>query len=357
MIHIKLIGDILPADRQHTEGIGTGSIYSKNAGEDWLSVFQNYDSQNDILFGNLEGPFVSNSEFPKKKAFLGNPEFSKWISIAGFDLVSVANNHILEHGEAGFESTTNLLKKENVQPVGIKDPTTGSNLTVITKQDIKVGFAAFNSIHDILPNNSYAELNETNINKAIVGLKGREADIICLSFHWGNEYIHIPSWSQVQLAQMAIDAGANIIIGHHPHVIQPIEEYKNGLIIYSLGNFLFDMMWSKQVRSGMCVEIEIDENGIKLYEAKLVEIKNEYTPVIRDNDKWLNNLLNENYELMRQLLDKGKKNYESYYFKKLKRNRMKARLGMKKQLLLQWMSLPNGVKSQVIRGIFKKIKK
>lgn len=84
-----------------------------------------------------------------------------------------------------------------------------------------------------------------------------------MSLHWGNEYIHYPSISQIKLAHKIIDAGIDIIIGHHPHVIQPVERYKNGVIFYSLGNFLFDMLWSKKVRHGMIAKIKFDKESIQ----------------------------------------------------------------------------------------------
>jgi poly-gamma-glutamate capsule biosynthesis protein CapA/YwtB (metallophosphatase superfamily) len=82
-------------------------------------------------------------------------------------------------------------------------------------------------------------------------MQSNNADIKILSFHWGNEYIHHPSLGQRNLAYKCIEAGADIIVGHHPHVIQPYEKYKEGHIFYSLGNFCFDNLQSKQTRTGM----------------------------------------------------------------------------------------------------------
>jgi poly-gamma-glutamate synthesis protein (capsule biosynthesis protein) len=357
MTSFIFVGDLLGADRQHTLGIGVGSTFFKEKDNPPKLLYPGKNPDQSILFGNLEAPIINeiNENMPRR-AFSGSFCAVEWLSKNNFDIVSVANNHILEHGSAGFESTITSLKSAHLNPVGIADVETGSNVITLEKEDICVGFAAFNDVHDIVPNNSYAELNDTNINKAINSLKKQDVDIICLSFHWGNEYMHIPSWEQVQLARKTIDAGADIVIGHHPHVVQPIEEYKHGIIIYSLGNFLFDMLWSKQVRSGMTVECEVNKNGVQSYKASLADIQEDFTPVIRENDKWLNRLLDEKQALMMHLLEKGKGDYEKYYFKKLKINRFKARLGMKKQLMMQWPSLPKSVKKQIIKGIFNKVK-
>ncbi|CAN5406916.1 hypothetical protein BH23BAC3_BH23BAC3_35580 [soil metagenome] len=103
MNRIICTGDILAADRQHTQGIGVGSRYLRYNGGNWLPVFQQIDKQSDIHFGNLEAPLVSYQPATmNKKAFAGNFRFSDWLSDAGFDVVSIANNHILEHGEKAF---------------------------------------------------------------------------------------------------------------------------------------------------------------------------------------------------------------------------------------------------------------
>ncbi|MDZ7720042.1 MAG: CapA family protein [Balneolaceae bacterium] len=249
MPKLFLTGDILPADRQHTLGIGTGSKFRQTGGEHWYTFFEQFDKNDSILFGNLEAPLVSSTikNQCNKDFFAGDETFSKWLSRAGFDVVSVANNHILEFGEAGFHHTVQALQNDGIETVGIFDDLHGSNLSIIKKENCTFGFAAFNAVHDIQNDDCYASLSEKAVKHAIDGLRKREVDLICLSFHWGNEYIHIPSWEQVQLARKAIDWGADLIIGHHPHVVQPVEQYKQGWILYSLGNFIFDMNWSRNV--------------------------------------------------------------------------------------------------------------
>ncbi|MBI2633913.1 MAG: CapA family protein, partial [Parcubacteria group bacterium] len=92
------------------------------------------------------------------------------------------------------------------------------------------------------------------------------SDFVIVSFHWGEEYQDFPSEKQRSLAHKIIDAGANIVMGHHGHHLQPVEKYKNGLILYSLGNLIFDQMWSEKTRLGALVKVSWYENGNLDYE-------------------------------------------------------------------------------------------
>lgn len=359
MPKLLLTGDILSADRQHTIGIGVGSVFRQAGGEKGFSLFETIDKGDSILFGNLEAPLV-NSKIKSesgKEFFAGEEKFSIRLSEAGYDVLSIANNHILEFGEAGFHHTIQSLQNEGIEAAGIADPNTGSNLTLVKKGDCNIGFAAFNAIHDIPNNNHYAELSEEWVEKAIIGLKEREADLICLSFHWGNEFVHIPSWDQIQFARRAIDSGAHLIIGHHPHVIQPIEQYKHGWIIYSLGNFIFDMTWSRKVRTGMLAVVDADKSGIKSCRPYAVEIQDDYRPVIKEHDSWFDNILTENYSLMRSLLHAGKQQYQKEYHRLLKRQRRMARIGMKIQLACQWTTIPKSSRKIIVRHSLQKLLK
>ena len=393
MPRIILTGDILPADRQHTPGIGPGSQFSKTAGESWLSFFKDFSHDHDLIFGNLESPLVSEEIRiqENKTDFAGDSEFAIWLKKAGYDLVSVANNHILEFGEKGLKHTAKSLQEAEVQPVGLFDSETGSNLVVVERNIppsippitggkdtglfippsmppklggeflepqknlgsvIKIGFAAFNEVHDIEIPETTARLSEQAVKQSIRELKKRGADIICLSLHWGNEYVHIPARWQIEFARKAIDLGADLIIGHHPHVIQPVEQYKNGWIFYSLGNFIFDMMWNRSVCTGMMAVLEFDKDGIKSCNRHAVQVQNDYMPVLVEGDPWFEKVLSDSTELMQNMLEKDADEYDRYYNKLVKRNRRNARIGMKVQLLRQWFSISKKGRNKILRGWF-----
>jgi poly-gamma-glutamate synthesis protein (capsule biosynthesis protein) len=209
----------------------------------------------DIVFGNLEGPVVKNPpEFldnSLKCAF--NPEVMKGISWAKFNLFSLANNHTLNWGKEGLEETKNWLRKYGVNFVG--DPLSGSwdesDSYFPSDNNDNIIFLAFNQIFPFLA-------KEEEIMKTVKAVKSLNSEkFLILSLHWGEEYQLTNSLAQQKLAHQIIEAGADLIIGHHPHVVQNIEKYKGKLIFYSLGNFIFDQYFSQDTQQGLAVGLEV----------------------------------------------------------------------------------------------------
>ena len=206
----------------------------------------------DIVFGNLEGPVVNNPpEFPANSLkFAFNPEVIKGASWCNFNLFSLANNHILDMGKEGLEETKEWLKKYGINFVG--DPLSGSsdNLNSSFFRD-NITFLAFNQIFPFIA-------KEEEIIKTIKTVKSLNPDnFLIVSLHWGEEYKLINSPAQQNLAYKIIEAGADLIIGHHPHAVQNIEKYQEKLIFYSLGNFIFDQYFSSDTQQGLAVGLEI----------------------------------------------------------------------------------------------------
>lgn len=352
-IRLVFTGDLLPADREHSPGIGVGSRIAR--GESlWSGEIRDLFLSADMSVVNLEAPLVNVTAESNKAAFAGKPEILEMFNRSGITHAHVANNHILEHGEENWHNTLSLLREKGVEPVGFQE-NQKSKIVVKQKQGLTIALAGFNAIHDIANPGCYAELTEEAVLTALQHPHMQKADIRVLMFHWGHEYIHIPSWEQRQLARRCIDAGANIIIGHHPHVIQPVEEYNKGLICYSLGNFLFDMLWSKNVRTGLIIEIEIEKDksfGWKMHPCRYD--KNLQVHLLRD--QWTQKRLKKWQYKMDALVAKGEQAYKKAYNRELKINRFLARLQMKKQLLMQlpWMTSAN--RKEVLNSLFGKIK-
>ncbi len=203
----------------------------------------------DLVFGNLEGPIVNNpQEFSReslKFAFLA--ETTKGLSFGNFNLFSLANNHTLNMGKNGLKETREILNKENFNFVG--DPIECAKDFIFQEGDII--FLAFNKTYPFSCSNE-------EIAKTIEGVESLNPQaFLIISIHWGEEYQLKNSFSQQKLAHSMIDAGADLIIGHHPHVVQNIETYKKKLIFYSLGNFIFDQYFSKETQQGLAVGLEI----------------------------------------------------------------------------------------------------
>lgn len=216
----------------------------------------------DLTFINLEGPLVYGC--PLKNSgliFCGDTKNVEGLKYAGVDMVNLANNHTVNFGKKGLDDTIQALTREGIEITGISGP---------TYKEIKGTVFAFLGYNDIDLRNPYISfINEDKI-KQEVQEASQKADLIIVAFHWGNEYQAQPSKRQKEIAYLAIDAGADLIVGNHPHWIQPIEKYKDKLIIYSHGNFIFDQYWSEKTREGLVGKISFYKNQI---------IKTEFFPV------------------------------------------------------------------------------
>ena len=230
----------------------------------------------DLTFANLESPVASGGErLPGKGIwFRAKPETVTCLTGAGIDVVSLANNHVLDYGSPALLETIQYLSAAGIRPVGAGQTITEARLPVIIEEKgVKVAFLAYSDMADIVW--SYAHPRSLRATASLPGvaplvpeeiladidLAGLKADVVIISLHWGNEYQEVPTVQQRQLAHTLIDRGASIIIGHHPHVFQGIEVYGRGLIAYSLGNFLFDQDWSEATREGLLMQIKLTKAG------------------------------------------------------------------------------------------------
>ncbi len=223
----------------------------------------------DILFGNLESMISDKGvNIGSIYSFRAHPQAIDGLTYAGFDIVSLANNHAFDYDREAFEDTMHRLTDNNILYTGA-----GFNIeeahspTIIELEDkTKVGFLGYTEF--LFP---YAYANENrsgitmfsmdNMKKDIE--KGKQnVDILVVTFHYGEEYQKIQNENQEFISRMAIDYGADIIIGHHPHVTQEVEEYKNKYIAYSLGNFVFDQYFSEETMKGFMIEAKVKDKEI-----------------------------------------------------------------------------------------------
>jgi hypothetical protein len=213
--------------------------------ESLLSVFSDVD----IGFANLEGPAYQGTELrPKVSVHLSNhPIILDFLNQNKFKGVSLANNHILDMGKTGLEKTIILLKKAKLVYVGA-----GMNSYEAEREEIyeckgrRMSFYSFTTdeshVNSIIANSDQpgcASLKDINRICNLISYSKKNVGLVCVFLHWGFEYFQYPSSTQVEVAHKLVDAGANFVIGHHPHVIQGIEMYNGALIAYSLGNFFF----------------------------------------------------------------------------------------------------------------------
>ena len=216
------------------------------------------------------------------------PESLRGLTYAGFDIMSVANNHALDYGPEAMNDSLFRLSAAGIRYIGAQqsggDPI--QEAVIIHDPRMNVAFLAFNDIW--LSDNvtgyradTYPRLWKTTVETVTQAVKQArgEADIVVVNFHFGEEYNFTHNQRQEDLAHAAADAGADIIIGHHPHVIQDVQEYHGSIIAYSLGNFIFDAR-SRGARDGEILTVEIDPKTKQVsgYSIERVTANNEFQP-------------------------------------------------------------------------------
>jgi poly-gamma-glutamate synthesis protein (capsule biosynthesis protein) len=202
-------------------------------------------SSADIAIGNLEAPFGAGGRaFKKRFTFLVPPRHAAALARAGFDVVALANNHIMDFGPGPLETTLRLLDSLGIGRSGAgRDAAEARRPAIIERDGAAVAFLSYSRVHPRQfwagrkrPGTAAADEPEV---VADVREAKRRAQLVVVSVHWGAELMETPKEYQVRLAHAAVDAGADLVLGHHPHVLQGLELYRGRLIAYSLGNFAF----------------------------------------------------------------------------------------------------------------------
>jgi len=233
-----------------------------------------------IGFCNLESPITNydiKSFNDKDEVFyFSSPGGSEDIlKYAGFDVASLANNHVKDAGEEGMFDTYKRLEKINIAPVGVgKDIASALKPVFTWHRGTRVAIFAFNNV---VPKSVWAGPDRAGtaggsdelLCAAVKKVRG-EVDAVVVSIHWGQEVtsdypVNQPEKEQVELGHKLIDAGASCIIGHQSHGLGPVERYKNGIIFYSLGDFVFAGRHSAAHRTSMLVRVSLSEAGLESY--------------------------------------------------------------------------------------------
>lgn len=240
----------------------------------------------DLTFGNLEGPISARgTDQGSQYSFRADPKVIEGLTFAGFDVLSIANNHIWDWGRDALSDTVILLQENGIEVVGAGRNYEEANRPVIKK--IGTSSLVFLAYTDLYPNSLDATEQTPGISSFSMGSvqdlinQLRDGvDIIVISLHWGEEYADEPSPAQRTLARSFIDAGADLVVGHHPHVVQEMEAYKNGWIAYSLGNFVFDQNFSAETMEGLAVRVNIRGGNIVGVEQLPVRISDSFQPAV-----------------------------------------------------------------------------
>ena len=257
-ITISLVGDCtLGTDEAFAYDTSLNAYQLYRGSDYFLQNVKTIFAEDDLTIINMEGPLTESTERNGEKfAFKGAPGFVDILSGSSVEAANLANNHSHDYGEQGFEDTKRILSDAGITAFGYDET------ALITIKGIKIGLVGIYELHDHLERTRQLKDN-------IAKVKQEGADLIITIFHWGNERETVPDSNQLELGHIAIDYGADLVAGHHPHVLQGIEEYRGKYIVYSLGNFCFggnsahddmDTMIFQQTFTIQSGEVLTDEN-------------------------------------------------------------------------------------------------
>ena len=254
-------GDVIPAREVNYKMLSRGDfLYPWRKTADYLK-------SGDLVFINLESPLIQNCPVEHSGfTFCGDARAVDGLDYAGVSVANLANNHLTNYGPQGTSATIALLAKHHIGVCGI-------GLSEIRDvKGVKFAFLGFNGIG--------THIDREALRREIRLIRDR-ADVVVVAFHWGKEYELMPTSATGiapddprEIGHVAIDEGADLIIGNHPHWVQPVEIYKGRLITYAHGNFIFDQMWSRETRQGVVGRYTFD--GTQL-------IRVDYRPVLIDD--------------------------------------------------------------------------
>jgi hypothetical protein len=252
-------GDVIPARMvdQQIRLRGNDFAYPLSGTVDILS-------QPDVTVINLEAPLIEDCP-PTEEGFVfcGQPGFAGALADAGVDVATLENNHIGNYGVEGIDATKDLLTSEGIAWADAFTP------LFVEVRGLRFAFVAFNGVGGWFDRELIARQ---------IAAARQQADVVIAAFHWGAEYVSVPQAAPgianddpVEIAHLAVDAGADLVIGNHPHWVQGLEVYKDKLIAYAHGNFILDQMWSRETTLGVV-------GRYTFYDTKLVDA--EFLPVV-----------------------------------------------------------------------------
>lgn len=250
---VSVVGDCTLGTDENFDYSTSLNSYYESYGKDYF--FQNVKSifsADDLTIANMEGTLTTlTTREDKQFAFKAPPEYAGILSSGNVEAVNMANNHSHDYGEQSYTDTLSALDNEGIVHFGYEET------AVMDVKGIKVGLVGIYELNDHLERTQQVKDN-------IAKVKEEGAQLIIVIFHWGNEKEEVPDSNQTTLGRLAIDEGADLVCGHHPHVLQGIETYKGKNIVYSLGNFCFGGNSYPSDMDSMIFQqtFTIDENGV-----------------------------------------------------------------------------------------------
>jgi len=213
----------------------------------------------DITFSNLENPITKNCPTSNDGfIFCTDPKMINGLNYAGVDIVNLANNHTKNYGQDGINQTKKYLIDSGIDYVGVE------NLITKNINGIKFGFLGFD----------FVSQKPTDFDYTLISDYKKNIDVLIIMVHWGVEYVSIPNSNQKEIAKNLINAGADVIVGGHPHWVQSIEYIGEKPVFYSLGNFIFDQSWSEETKKGLAIKLTYQNNQLLKIDQLPIYMKN-----------------------------------------------------------------------------------
>jgi len=284
-VKIILMGDIM-LDR------GVEYMIEKQGKGDFKFPFlkvADYFKKADIIFGNLEGIISDKgTKIGSIYSFRVNPEAIEALVSANFNVLSLANNHALDYSKEALEDCLTRLKDSGVDYVGAGfNEKEAFSLIVKEINNTKIGFLAYTDLGPEIwkakeKNPGIAWIKDSDFEKIKKDIQEakQKVDILIVSLHSGEEYVQELTPFQVNFVEMALEAGTDLIAGHHPHVVQKNEQQGQQYVFYSLGNFIFDQSFSEETMEGEIVEVLIENRKIKEVKTKQIKMNEFFQPEI-----------------------------------------------------------------------------
>ena len=283
-----LVGDVM-LDR------GVKHYVLEEGGGDWRFPWQfvaERFSAADVVFINHEGVM---SDVGRDAGGVYSFNFPvaalEGLLFAGVDVVSLANNHIFDWGGDALCDTRRRLHAAGIGAVGAGCTAAEADAPYIHTLDdgSSVGFLGYTSFFypKGVAGEEYPGVSDYSLESmrdSISSLK-KQVDVVAVSLHWGDEYQSRSNTEQQRIGHALIDAGADIIVGHHPHVIQEVERYNDGWILYSLGNFIFDQYFSKETMEGLVAVVTLQKGQIVFVDLEKVVLNDTYQPMFAGDEE------------------------------------------------------------------------
>jgi poly-gamma-glutamate synthesis protein (capsule biosynthesis protein) len=281
VVKIAAVGDIMLGDHPVCFGHGVRTQADRQGLSTMLAEVAPELRRHDFVIGNLECVLSDVGALPRdlpSQELRGRPAFARDLAAAGFNVVSIANNHILQHGEAAFDDNLEVLRAAGIAVAGVAAPDHSAQWQPLGPAQSPLAFLGFSLRPEQYKksNDRYAQPSVDTMLRQVEACR-REGAQVVVSLHWGDEYLPLPAPRQRELAHALVDKGASLILGHHPHVLQPVEEYRNALIAYSLGNFMFDS-WIDQCCKSMLLSVDLSPDGVQRWELVPVRIASDWRP-------------------------------------------------------------------------------